>query len=90
MTSIIQKDVSDEQYIAKWKSLLEMLFKIIEKDPAPEKVKDKLLELKEVAANSNHLTERQKNGIMSRCDNYINGTFGKDSKKSDYIETNKI
>ena len=89
MTEIIQKEGVDELCIAKWNSMLEMFKKIIEKDPAPEKVKDKLLELKKAAINTHHLTERQKEGILARCDNYLNGTYGKDEKKKDYIETKK-
>lgn len=89
MTQIIEKSVSDEQYIAKWKSMLAIFKQITDKEPAPEKVKDKLLDLKQAAINTTHLTERQKEAIISRCDNYLSGTYGKDSKKKDYIENKK-
>lgn len=89
MTQVIEKSVSDEQCIAKWKAMLEMFEKIIKGDPPVEKVKDKLLELRAAVINSNLLTERQKEALMARCDNYVTGNYGKDAKKKDYIENKK-
>lgn len=44
--------------------------------PAVEKVKNKLLDLKRRAELSVELNYRQKDAIIARCDNYINGTYG--------------
>ncbi len=45
--------------------------------PTVASVKDKLLEIKEAAKISPELNLRQKEAIIARVDNYINGTYGK-------------
>ncbi len=77
---------TDEMCIAKWQQMLKAFKIIIAGDPAPEKVKDKLLALKEAATNATVLTARQREGIHGRCDNYIAGTFGKDAVKDGYTQ----
>lgn len=66
--------VTDEEINAKWQQMVALFKKIIEGNPAPEKVRQKLTDLKAAADQSHLLTGRQKEGIHGRCDNYLNGT----------------
>ena len=69
--------VKDEQYIATWVNMLGIFKEIIKDNPPVSKVKDELLELSEAAKTTFLLTPAQKSGIVERCANYINGTYGK-------------
>lgn len=71
-----KKDVTDEMCIAKWRQLLRMFKKLIEGNPTPEIIKEDLIALKQTASLSIELTPRQVEGIVARCDNYLNGEYG--------------
>lgn len=76
MSETKQAAATDAETNAKWVSMLKMFHKIIDGNPAVEKVKDKLIELQGLCQNS-ILTPLQSNGIYERCQNYINGTYGR-------------
>lgn len=65
---------NDAVCIAEWRSMLNVFHAINEK--STDKTKD-CNELKEAAKLSQHLTQRQLEGIIARCDNVINGSYGK-------------
>lgn len=69
--------IKDEQYIAKWVSMLSLFKETIKDKPPVSEVKEDLLELAEEAKTTFLLTPNQKSGIVERCTNYINGTYGK-------------
>jgi hypothetical protein len=75
----------EDQNIVEWKQSLASFHKIIDGNPAPDKVKDKLLGLKESTKISNILNQRQKEAIIARCDFYIAGEYGK-TKTSENIQ----
>ena len=70
-----QQQVTDEIINAKWQSMLRVFKTLIKDDPKPEKIKDQLEELK-AAARSSIMTQRQIEGIVDRCDNYMKGEYG--------------
>lgn len=72
-----QERYTDTEINNEWSSMLNIFKALIDKNPAPEKIKDDLLALKEAAKNSVKLTPRQREGINDRCQNYLNGTYGK-------------
>lgn len=78
---IINK-VTDEQYITEWRSMLSMFKGIIKEISKPEIVKAELEELIKEAKLTNYLTPAQRNGIIERCNNYINGIYGKNLSHS--------
>lgn len=69
--------ITDEMYNNKWASMLKTFKKTVEDSPKAEKVKEILEQLKEAALNTNHLTPRQKEGIIDRCNNYLDGSYGR-------------
>lgn len=77
--------ITDEEYSSKWQELLGKFKKLIEKWPPPEKIKTELSELVTLAINAAHLTPRQKDGIITRCNNYMNGEYG-NTKTKENIE----
>lgn len=82
-----KQGISDEMYITKWRAMLAAFEKLIKGFPAPESVKEDLMALSESAGLTNLLTPRQKTGITDRCRNYINGDYGVNKTKSQYIAT---
>lgn len=68
--------ITDAMCIAKWQQLLKVFKGLIEGNPEPETIKDDLLSLKETAKLAPELTPRQVEGIIARCDNYLNGEYG--------------
>lgn len=72
-----EKKVTDDQYIAEWQSMLRIFKGIIKESPKPESVKTELEELIEEAKLTLYLTPAQRNGIVERCQNYLNGTYGR-------------
>lgn len=84
-----QAQFSDADIIAEWRSMLGAFETIIEKKPQPEKVKDNLMSLSEAATLSARLTGAQKDGIVARCRNYMNGSYGLNSIKSGYMNSHK-
>lgn len=71
------KKIDEEKCLAEWQGLIKQFHTIIDNEPPPEKVKDKLLELKTKATNNPNLTGRQTEALISRCNNYIEGVWGK-------------
>jgi len=71
-----QDQATEQQINSEWHNLLGQFHKIITGNPAPEKVKEKLLDLKSCAENSALINIRQKEAIVARCVNYINGEYG--------------
>lgn len=59
-----------------FQTLLDRFHKAIESNPEPTKIKKILEAIKEDAANSGELNIRQKDAIIARCENYLNGTYG--------------
>jgi hypothetical protein len=80
---------TDTEINATWQSMLQMFHKIIENNPTPEKVKEKLVELQDLAKNSGIMTVRQVEGIYMRCQNYLDGTWGMNSKREAYMASVK-
>ena len=80
-----QAQFSDAEIIAEWRSMLSAFETIIEKKPSPEKAKDSLMSLSEAATLSARLTGHQKDGIVTRCRNYMNGSYGVNKTKTDYM-----
>lgn len=56
--------------------MLKKFHKIIEGTPTASKVKTELDELQNRAENSGELNPRQKDAIIARCKNYMNGIYG--------------
>lgn len=50
--------------------------KLVENNSPRQKVEKQLMELKEKAENMSALSFRQKEAIIVRCTNYLNGTYG--------------
>lgn len=83
-----QEVITDAMRIAKWNAILATFKKVIDGNPTPESVKDTLSSLSEAAMTTNLLTGGQKDGIVARCRNYMNGTYGVNKAKTDYISSN--
>lgn len=64
-----------------FQKMLSKFNRIIENDPPASKVENDLIKLSEFAKNSIHLNLRQKDAVMARCSNYINGTYGRTKSK---------
>lgn len=79
--------ITDEQRITKWRVMIASFEKLIKGYPSPESVKEDLEALSEAAMTTNLLTGGQKDGIVARCRNYINGTYGVNKTKSEYISS---
>lgn len=86
-TSQNEPKIKDAEFIAEWRSMLNTFAGIIDKKPAPEKVKEELEELMEAAKLTIYLTGAQKDAIVARCRNYINGNYGVDKIKTDYVSS---
>jgi hypothetical protein len=79
--------ITDEQYNSTWRAMLKVFHGIIAGTPPVEKVKKSLLDLCQSAENTNLLTGNQKAGINGRCQSYINGTYGLDPMKKEYMDS---
>jgi len=66
----------------KFSTMLKGFQEIIKESPAVEKVKDNLLGLKTVASNDVVMNGRQREAIVARCDNYLNGRYGSTARLS--------
>jgi hypothetical protein len=60
----------------KWQELLAQFKGAIHNSPPPADVIDCFRDIKKEAVNSGLLTARQIEGIVARCDNYLNGEYG--------------
>lgn len=60
-----------------FESILEVFNELIHEAPSLSKVKSEILEIKEFATTASSLTGRQREAITERCDNYLNGTYGR-------------
>lgn len=78
--------IKDAERNAKFSSMLNVFATIIDGNPAPDKVRGKLESLKESCKNAGILTFRQSDAIISRCDNYLNGTYGVDKIKEAFFK----
>lgn len=63
-----------------FQKLLNNFHAIVEDNPKPEKVKEKLEALK-LDATAAFITGHQRDAIHARCNNYINGTYGSWAKE---------
>lgn len=81
------KVITDEMRITKWRAMLGTFEKIIKGFPSVQSVKEDLEALSESAKNTNLLTGAQKDAIVARCRNYINGTYGVNKTKTEYINS---
>jgi hypothetical protein len=78
MESNDQKEkITDDMVISEWKSMLNVFHTTIAGNPPAENIKEELMALQDAAKQSVLLTPRQVGGIYERCQNYINGTYGK-------------
>lgn len=68
--------------------LLKAFNSIVNNLPPFEKVKKELLKIKEQANRSSELNYRQKDAIVIRCDNYVNGNYG-NTKRPEHLEQSK-
>jgi hypothetical protein len=59
---------------------LRVFNKLIAGTPPPEKVKKELSAIKKKAEHDPELNYRQKDAVIVRCDNYLNGTHGNTKK----------
>jgi hypothetical protein len=50
---------------------------LIHEAPSKEKIKNELMKISDAAAINSGLNSNQKDAIMARCRNYLNGTYGK-------------
>lgn len=50
---------------------------LVDNTPTVGTIRSKLENLKERAQNEKTMTFRQTDAILARCDNYLNGTYGK-------------
>jgi hypothetical protein len=80
---------TDTEINAVWQSMLKQFEKIIDGNPAPEKVKEKLTQLQDLAKQSGIMTVRQVEGIYMRCHNYLTGNWGLNSKRDSYMASVK-
>ncbi len=76
------EQVNDTECLKLWQSLNGEFSKIIDNDPTPAKVKDKLSELKTRVQSKNTLTGRQTESLSARIDNYMAGTYGKNNNEA--------
>jgi pyruvate/oxaloacetate carboxyltransferase len=74
---VSENKFKDDECIPKWKELLRKFHSLIQGEPAAETIVTELCELKEEAKKSNVLTGHQISAIIARCDNYLNGTYGR-------------
>lgn len=72
-----KEEVKDEQCIATWRAMLNLFHNLIEGNPKSGSIKTDLEELKEEAKNNAFLTGAQRAGIIDRCENYLNGSYGR-------------
>lgn len=72
---------NDEPCNMKWQSLLKTFHAI---DPNSKDAKEQWEKLKETAKNDAVMTPRQKEGIADRCQNAINGEYGKTKTADNY------
>jgi len=82
-----KKRITDTEIIAEWRSMLNVFAETIKGNPPVEDVKEDLEQLMEEAKNTFLLTGAQKDAIVARCRNYINGTYGVNKTKTEYISS---
>jgi len=87
MSENLEPRVTDEDRNRKFKTMLRAFESIIHDKPAPETVKQDLLDLSETCRETGILNARQVDAIHCRCMNYIDGSYGKNSIKSEYMKT---
>lgn len=80
--AVRKENESDLSAFANWKRLLDEFRKVENIEKLSKKDTEILERLKE-EAKTTPLTFRQLQGILSRCDNKLNGTYG-NGGKSDY------
>lgn len=83
----MKRMVDDTECIAEWRKLLKVFKMITDPNPDPESVREPLEKLKESAKTSPHLTYHQVSGITERCNNYLNGTYGR-TKTTENLDQN--
>lgn len=66
----------DNACIAEWRRMLSIFKSVAEVDSPPKNSKDILKNLIAEAKVNKMLTQRQVEGIVARCDNFLNGSFG--------------
>ena len=59
---------------------------IIDNQPPVSEVKEKLEKLSELAKKSSELNSRQVEAITARVSNYLNGSYGRNTKKETYTQ----
>lgn len=69
--------VTEKECTEQWVSMLNIFKDLTKDNPSAKAVKDELLELIEEAKNTILLTPAQKCGIIERCKNYMNETYGR-------------
>lgn len=74
--------ITDAEYNSNWDAMLKMFHQLVNQ----KAIKDEYEALKGLAKNTIALTPRQREGIIERCNNVINGEYGH-TKKSSHIQT---
>lgn len=80
------ESVSNEPY---FKVVLKKFNDLVENNPSVSSIKSELLSIREEAINNSELNYRQTEAITARVDNYINGDYGSNRKKNNYINDQK-
>ncbi len=73
--------MSTEIVPTEFQMLLKSFNDLVEKMPPAEKIKDQLLEIKELAINSHELNSRQREAITDRVKYYFSGEYGNTKTK---------
>lgn len=88
MEQATEPKIKDVEYIAEWRSMLNIFSETVEGNPPVSEVKEDLLAIMEAAKNTFYLTGAQRDAICARCRNYINGVYGLNKVKDDYLNKN--
>lgn len=73
----MSQETNEQLVIAEWRSMIDTFKSLIDKTPPVKDVLEPLTALQEKAQNSSILTGRQRQAIYDRCQNYLDGTYGK-------------
>ena len=80
----MQKEETFDPGNMKFRALLRMFDGIIDKNPKPETIQEKLQGLKELAGKASELTFRQVEAIVGRCNSYIDGSYGRGKENVEF------
>jgi len=76
--------MSEQIVKTEFQLMLQKFNRTVDNQPPVSEVKETLTKLRDLAISSKQLNTRQTDAIVARCDNYINGLYGKNAKKENY------